>query len=353
MNATLPAIVLGGSGYVAGEALRLIAQHPRLELGSAVSIGRPGTAIAASFEHLRGVYPEDRFTSLDAAKNKLAEEPHWIVVSAAPHGSSAKLLDGLMTAAEAAGVRVTVADASADFRYRSAQQFADVYGQPHPAPERLELFRCAVPEHLPQIDTEHAAQPGCFATAMLLAVLPLVALELSEPEFYVSAVTGSTGAGRTPRDTTHHPLRQGNLFAYQALKHRHHPEVCALVREATARDIMLHFVPHSGPFARGIHATVFARRTGHLTTEQISDALSQFYAKSSFVRVTSTPPRLKDVVGSNDAILSVSTDGRALTVCCVLDNLVKGAAGGALQWINRLLGWPDTEGLVIAPPGWV
>lgn len=352
MSKALPVMVLGGSGYVAGELLRLISQHPRLTLGAAVSTSRQGEPIASAFGHLAAIYPRETFISTQQAIETVAESPRWVVVSAAPHGASATLVDQLLHAAERSDVQMTVVDASADFRYSAAEGFSTVYGQPHPAPDRLASFSCAVPEHLDALATPHAAQPGCFATAMLLAIVPLVKRGLAQPEFFVSAVTGSTGAGRAPRDTTHHPMRQSNLFAYQPLRHRHQPEVCELVQASTGSAIALHFVPQSGPFARGIHATVFSQcaRDGK---EEVAAELADFYRGSSFVHVAPSPPRLKDVVGTNNAVLSVNVEKDVIAVCCVLDNLVKGAAGGAIQWVNRIAGWPDSEGLVVAPAGWV
>lgn len=349
----LPVIVLGGSGYVAGEFLRLIALHPRLELGAAVSRSAAGAPIGGAFPHLAPIYTDEIFVSLDDAAARLADAPRWIAVSAAPHGASAPLVDELLGAAGRAGADLTVVDASADFRFRSSADYEAVYRAPHAAPHLLEAFSCAVPEHMPAIETPHAAQPGCFATAMLLSIVPLLASGTSEPDFWVSAVTGSTGAGGTPRETTHHPVRQSNLFAYQPLRHRHGPEVRALAEAATQRAVGLHFVPHSGPFARGIHATTFARRTNDDDAAAIRAAVAEHYRDAPFVRVLDTPPRVKDVVGTNFANLSVDADSETITVCCVIDNLVKGAAGGAIQWVNRLHGWPETEGLMIAPPGWI
>lgn len=353
MSAPLPVIVLGGTGYVAGEVLSLLARHPRLELAHAVSASQPGQRIASAFSHLSAVYPSERFSSLEQTINALSEAPHWIVISAAPHGISASIVVQLLESAGGAGIRMSVVDASADFRSRSAARFESVYDTVHPAPGLLEEFTCAVPEHLESISTPHAAQPGCFATTMLLAIVPLVDLGLSEPAFHVSAVTGSTGSGRTPRDTTHHPVRQSNLFAYRPLIHRHAPEVSELAETATGQAIELHFVPHSGPFARGIHATVFARRARPGGADAIAAELADYYADSSFVSVLPSPPRLKDIVGTNNALLSVHADANTIAVCCVLDNLVKGAAGGAIQWVNRLAGWPDATGLPVAPVGWV
>ncbi len=377
MSRSWPVIVLGGTGYVGGEMLRLVAAHPQLELGAAVSTSRAGGLLAESFAHLGPCYPEARFASFDAAIDGLANAPHWIVLSAAPHGASAAMVARLLDAAEAAGVKLTVVDASADFRFSDADAFASVYKQPHAAPGRLPEFLCAVPEHSPHIDTPHAAHPGCFATTMLLAIVPLVKAGACSGPFYVSAVTGSTGAGRTPRDTTHHPVRQSNLFAYLPLAHRHAPEVRALAHAAAGREIELHFVPHSGPMARGIHATIFCAgssgkdaaelmkhegaigagesmtgRDGRVATE-LQAVLADYYSGSGFVRVGSTPPRVKDIVGSNYAHLSVAVDGDTIVVCSVLDNLVKGAAGGSIQWVNRLLGLPESLGLTAPAAGWV
>jgi N-acetyl-gamma-glutamyl-phosphate reductase len=348
-----PVIVLGGSGYVAGEMLRLLAQHPRLKLGAAVSTSQAGEPVAATFPHLAPIYREARFVAPDGALAGLAAAEHWVVLSAAPHGAAAAMLEELFVAAESAGVRLTVVDTSADFRFADPAKFASVYGHAHPTPGRLEEFRCAVPEHLATIDTPHAAHPGCFATTMLLGIVPLVRAGICTGTFYVSAVTGSTGAGRTPRDTTHHPFRQSNLFAYQALKHRHEPEVVALTRAATGLDVRLRFVPQSGPFARGIHATIFAEKAARFSEQDVRAALEDFYRDAAFIRVEAEPPRVKDIAGSNYAALHACVSGDTVVVCSVLDNLVKGAAGGSLQWANRLLGLPETMGLESPAAGWI
>ncbi|HEX7081153.1 MAG TPA: N-acetyl-gamma-glutamyl-phosphate reductase [Gammaproteobacteria bacterium] len=350
---TWPVILLGGSGYVAGEMLRLLAQHPQLELAAAVSTSQAGEPIASAFGHLAGAYPDQCFVSLDAAVERLREAEHWVLLSAAPHGASAEVVAQLLDAAEAAGVGITAVDASADFRFEDPEAYARIYGHPHAAPARLAEFSCALPEHLAAIDTPHAAHPGCFATSMLLGIVPLVAADVVTPDFFVSAITGSTGAGRTPRDTTHHPMRHNNLFAYQALKHRHAPEVRALAERATRRAIGLRFVPHSGPFSRGIYATIFAQLKSGATAGDAHDALDEYYREAHFVRVLREPPRMKDIVASNYAALSVSVDGDALVVHSAVDNLIKGAAGGSIQWVNRLLGLPEPLGLTAPTAGWV
>jgi N-acetyl-gamma-glutamyl-phosphate reductase len=182
--------------------------------------------------------------------------------------------------------------------------------------------------------------------------MPFAAAGIGD-EFCVSAVTGSTGAGRTPRDTTHHPLRQSNLFAYQTLKHRHDPEVRALVKATTGRDVGLAFVPHSGPFARGIHATIFVRAQERVSQAQVDDLLHEFYRGSTFVRIESQSPRMKDIAATNYAALHATVQGDTIVICSVLDNLLKGAAGGSIQWANRLLGLPESTGLTAPAAGWL
>jgi N-acetyl-gamma-glutamyl-phosphate reductase len=350
--ATIPTIVLGGSGYVAGEFLRLIAGHPQLTLGGVVSTSQAGEPVAKTFPHLAPAYPDTAFVSLEGVLERLNTAPRWLVLSAAPHGASAGLIDRLLTAGTGAGVELVVVDASADFRFADAAAYAAVYGHPHEAPARLKEFTCAVPEQLERIETPHAAHPGCFATTMLLPIVPLVRLGVAD-EFFVSAVTGSTGAGRTPRDTTHHPFRQSNLFAYQALKHRHDPEVRALIKAATGRDVRLRFVPHSGPFARGIHATIFLQAKERLTGPQVNEALREYYRGARFVRVDDEPPKMKDIAATNYAALHAVVQDDTIVVCSVTDNLLKGAAGGSLQWANRLLGFPEAMGLTAPAAGWL
>ncbi|HVY65798.1 MAG TPA: N-acetyl-gamma-glutamyl-phosphate reductase [Gammaproteobacteria bacterium] len=348
----VPTIVLGGSGYVAGEFLRLLHAHPGLSLGGVVSSSQAGEAVAKTFPHLAPAFPNHTFVSLEAMIERLGTAPKWLVLSAAPHGASAGLIDKLLTAGATAGVEIVVVDASADFRFPEAEAWAAVYGHPHATPQRLAEFTCAVPEQLKSVDTPHVAHPGCFATTMLLPIVPLVALGAAD-EFFVSAVTGSTGAGRTPRDTTHHPLRQSNMFAYQALKHRHEPEVRSLIKAATGRDVALNFVPHSGPFARGIHATIFLKPKERLTAAQINDALREYYRGSEFVRVEAEPPKMKDIVATNYAAMHAVANNDTIAVFSVTDNLLKGAAGGSLQWANRLLGMPETMGLTAPAAGWL
>lgn len=350
-----PTLVLGGTGYVAGEVLRLMTGHPQLELAGVMSDSQPGESVAKAFPHLAPVLGDLRFLSENEVEGLMTSLPKSAVFAAAPHGVSAGLIDKLLHAAEAAGTHPHVVDISADYRYRSADAYAAVYKHSHGAPSRLKDFTCALPEHLSTSPTPHVAHPGCFATATLLASVPLLSLGLVSPTLFVSGVTGSTGSGRKPVDGTHHPTRHSDLYAYNALAHRHAPEITACAAAASGITANFAFVPHSGPFARGIHVTVQASlappRNG-LDGKKLLAMLREFYEGSTFVRIVDAPPRLKDVVASNYAHLHATTDGHTLAVMCVIDNLTKGAAGGAVQWMNRLLALPESTGLTAPAAGW-
>ena len=254
--------------------------------------------------------------------------------------------------ASARGIEVHAVDVSSDIRYREAAAYEAVYGTAHGAPQLLGEFVCAVPEHVPVATTQHVAHPGCFATAILLATVPLLQSGLVEPELFVTGITGSTGSGRTPQAGTHHPERHSNLYAYKALAHRHTPEIANLAEAASGVRANVNFVPHSGPFARGIFATVQAKTTSGASAARLRDAFESLYAGTPFVRIVDGSPKLKNVVASNMAEIGIEVSGDTVVVMSAIDNLVKGAAGGAMQWMKRLLRQPDTAGLTGIPPGW-
>lgn len=352
MTSKVPTIILGGSGYVAGELLRLVLGHPHLALAGVMSESQAGAVVAGVFTHLRPALGGLRFQSREAIM-ELFGRGRMALLSAAPHGASAALLASFITWARDRGTELTVVDASADFRFASAGAYEAVYKHPHGAPELLDQFACALPEHLPATDKPHIGHPGCFATALLLASVPLIRLGLAESDLFAMGVTGSTGAGRTPIATTHHPERHSNLFAYQPLVHRHAAEVTGVCEQLTGVRPRLHFVPHSGPFSRGIHLTLQAKLQAPLGADALREKLRDFYAGAPFVTVVDGMPRVKDIVGSNHAQIGVTVDASTVAVMVVEDNLVKGAAGGAVQWLNRKLGFDETAGLTASATGWV
>jgi N-acetyl-gamma-glutamyl-phosphate reductase len=182
--------------------------------------------------------------------------------------------------------------------------------------------------------------------------VPLLSLGLAEPRLFVAGVTGSTGSGRTPGPGTHHPQRHSDMYAYNPLSHRHTPEITALAQAASNVAAEFNFVPHSGPFARGIHVTVQATARKPIKTPELLAALGSFYQGKPFVRVSDELPHIKNVAASNYAYLSGAANGSTIAVMCAVDNLAKGAAGGAIQWLNRVYGFEETTGLLAPAAGW-
>jgi N-acetyl-gamma-glutamyl-phosphate reductase common form len=352
---SIPTIVLGGTGYVAGELLRLIAGHPNLKLAAAVSESQAGEAIKDVFPHLQHSFADHNYISreqLDGVLNGLGGQK-VALFSAAPHGASAALIEGVLQAAEKADCDMTVVDASADFRFATNAAYESVYGHPHGAQSLLDQFASALPEHIANTDKPHVGQPGCFATAMLLGAVPLIDFGITDGVIHAFGITGSTGSGRSPLAATHHPLRHSNLYAYKPLAHRHAPEVMGITTAVTGQELDLRFIPHSGPFARGIHMTLQAELVKDIGAEEIKAKLREFYAGKPFVEVMDGMPRIKDVVGSNYAHIGVAVEGAAVAVFIVIDNLLKGAAGGCVQWMNIKLGLDETAGLLAPGPGWI
>lgn len=344
---TTPAIVLGATGYVGGELIRLIAQHPHLELQCAVARDLAGSTLAAHFPHLAPVVGDQCFVNFEHAKD-LLQQKTAAVFSALPHAHAAAQIASLTEVNDS----LHIVDASADFRFTDAGEFERIYGQAHPSPKLLPEFARGVPELTPHTEHQHASQPGCFATAMQLAIAPALALGWSRGPFFATGTTGATGAGKTPLPTTHTPERHANLFAYKALNHRHEPEVVAQLEAATGHQASVHFVPHAGPFARGIHMTVMSEFQSEASQAELTESLQHFYRNAPFVIVDPASPRLKQVVGSNFARIHTCRKDAALCTTVVIDNLIKGAAGGAVQWMNRLHGWPEEAGLQATALGW-
>ncbi len=352
MSAATPAIILGGTGYVAGELLRLIAGHPRLVVAAILSDSQPGAPVSGAFAHLQSAYPDLKFAAAEEIESIIGRTPVTALFSAAPHGISAAIVDKLLSKAVAAGTRVHCVDISADFRYATQAAYEAVYKHAHGAPARIREFTCAVPEHMQKSPTPHVAHPGCFATATLLASVPLLALGLTDTRLFVTGITGSTGSGRKPVEGTHHPHRHSDFYSYGALSHRHVPEIIACAKLATGIEAEFNFVPHSGPFARGIHVTVQASLKKSISTAEALDALSRITrtARSCGLQKPRRASRMSRP--ATTAHLSAVTNGNSIAVMSVVDNLNKGAAGGAIQWMNRLLGLAETTGLTAPAPGW-
>ena len=349
---SISAAVIGATGYVGGEMLRLIASHPHFSLTAAVSESRGGDAITKVFPHLSGTFDGVSFVNPRDWVHRVEPGTKLALFSAAPHGASAHVVAGALETAAQRNLDVHVVDCSADFRYADGRRYQEIYGSEHQAPQLLADFTCAVPEHLTENPSEHVGHPGCFATAILLGAVPLVASRLTSGSLFVTAITGSTGSGRAPQAGTHHPERHSNLYAYKALAHRHAPELEALTEKATGQRVTFHFVPHSGPFSRGIYATLQATSAEGVTAGAVADAFRNYYEGAPFVRIVDGQPKLKNVVASNYCHIGIGQANGAVVVTSAIDNLVKGAAGGAVQWMNRLWSLPETSGLISPAAGW-
>ena len=274
-----------------------------------------------------------------------------VVFLALEHGESSKLAAEVLAAKPG-----LVVDLAADFRVGDRQLYEQYYG-PHPRPELVQRFTYGLADVV-GADLRGAmavAAPGCFATAALLALYPLRRMPLATPPA-LFGVTGSSGAGALPKPTTHHPVRAHNLFAYSAMGHRHQAEVLHTWRVWTGRrdaaarpgaDVP-RLMTHSGPFVRGIYLTLHARLS---EPADVMAAARDAYGGRRFVRLLDAPPELTHAVGTNDALVHVASgeDGREVQICVAIDNLVKGAAGQAVQGMNLALGLAEDAGLRLVP----
>jgi N-acetyl-gamma-glutamyl-phosphate reductase common form len=332
--------VIGAGGYAGGELLRLLAQHPEVTECLAASRSQAGRPIADVHPAL-ATFGDTPFR--DVAPGEAARGRD-VVFLALEHGESSRLADEIFAADPG-----LVVDIAADFRVRDPELYERHYG-PHAAPQHRSRFVYGLADVCGESlrGARAIAAPGCFATAAALALYPLARAGVSgTPSLF--AITGSSGAGTHPRPTTHHPARAHNVFAYGGLGHRHNAEIEEQWRRWTGRpDAAARLLVHAGPFVRGIYLTLHA----WLDAPQ-ADPRAWYdatYAGRPFVRVRPEPPELTHAVGTNDVLLhaTASDDGAELQVTVAIDNLVKGAAGQAVQAMNLSLGLPETAGLRLA-----
>src|SRR4249919_963215 len=323
--------ILGASGYVGGELLRLIAAHPELEPARLFGESKAGQAIGQVHPHLAAAYPRvaiEKFGpgSLDGVD---------LIFAALPHGHSQRL------AAEILGKGIPFVDLGADFRLDEAETYERWYGHAHEAPALLGEFVYGIPElNRDAIKSAKAvAAAGCYATAAILALKPLVDAGMVKPDsLIVDAASGVSGAGREAKEATGFSTVDGSFSAYGLLTHRHTAEMDMAIGGRVL------FTPHLVPMTRGILATCYAEASGPCDPLKV---LVEAYAGEPFVHVAKEPPATKWVSGSNGVQLTARYDertGRVLALSAI-DNLGKGAAGQMIQCANLMLGLDETAGL--------
>lgn len=331
--------VIGGAGFVGGELLRLLHAHPCVDDIVAVSRSRAGRPLAEAHPSLAGF--DGVFVDEAPARAARGKD---VVFLCLEHGEAQALAEAIVEAG--AGI---VCDLSADFRIRDHERHERFYG---PRPDSARRVASRFVYALADIEgselrgAKALAAPGCFATAAQLALRPLARLAPAAPPA-LFAITGSSGAGARPKETTHHPLRAHNVFAYAPLAHRHEAEIAERWHAWTGRDESPRLIAHAGPFVRGIYLTFHARFSGPVDAPA---AYREAYRGKRFVRVVDAPPELTHVVGTNRADLhvAVSDTGDEIQVSVAIDNLIKGAAGQAIQAVNLAAGLDEAAGLPVA-----
>jgi N-acetyl-gamma-glutamyl-phosphate reductase common form len=335
----IKAAIYGAAGYAGGELLRLLLDHPKAEPTAVISRSQAGQPVSAVHAHLSRLTDMVFVSDLPGGQ----DEPEVIFLAGA-HGYASAIAPALLDTG------IPVVDLSADFRLKSPASFEKFYG-PLPAGfARQKEFVYGLPELFREqiAATRAVASPGCFATAAILALAPLwrAGLVNEAAPVTVFAATGSSGAGVTPTPTTHHPRRASAFFAYAIDGHRHLPEIeeslSAIGRPAAERIV---FQTHSAPLVRGIFTMAAVPLVESLDKSALKDVFENAYGSEFFVRLVDGSPDVAAVKGTNFADIGVAVQGPVAKVFVAIDNLVKGAAGQAIQAMNIMFSLPETSGL--------
>lgn len=340
--------ILGASGYVGGELLRLLLYHKELEVVKVFSKSHKGKFIFEAHPHLRGFYKNLRFE--EASLDSIIKSD--VVFNALPHKM------GIHITSELTNYGIVIVDLSADYRLKSPELYKIWYGMEHPYPDLLQKFVYALPEiNRDEIRGRRLLSiPGCNSTAAIIAIAPLFTTGLVSGDYVIADVkVGSSEGGRTPYEGSHHPEREGSLRPYSPEGHRHQAEVEMVLSKLKGGDVRVSLVPHATSAVRGSLASVYVEVDKDLSEKDLWPIYAKFYKDSPFVRIVYSSrikvPDTKNVIGSNFADVSFSKDrlGKRVSGFAAIDNLVKGAAGQAIQALNLALGLDETEGLLIPP----
>jgi N-acetyl-gamma-glutamyl-phosphate reductase common form len=331
--------IFGGSGYGGSELLRILLFHPDVEIVFVTANEQAGKAVSEVHKNLHG---------LTDLKFRLAlEDPRELadldcIFLALPHGQAMDVVPGLPT-------HVKAIDLSGDFRLRDQQIFEQHYGRPHTAMQAQSEFVYGLTETNREAikQARLIANPGCFATATLLGLAPLVAKGLIKGRVIVDAKTGSSGSGAKAAANTHHPQRMNSFYAYKPFTHQHVPEIEQELASVGNWNNELIFMTHSLPVSRGIFASIYVEAQESLTEEQLHSIFADFYRDSFFVRLVKGSPDINWVKTTNFCDLGFASRGQQVVIFSALDNLVKGAAGQAVQNMNLMFGLDEKTGLML------
>lgn len=340
----MKAAVIGASGYGGEELVKLLSRHPKVELAAVTSRSLAGKKVADVMPALRHAVGELEFTSSDPAELAANDELD-IIFLALPHGVASEFADPLYQAGK------TVIDLSADFRLNSTRIYEDYYGHPHPAPHLLDAAPYVIPE-LADDSWKKAsliACPGCYPTSIQVPLIPLLKAGLIDPKgIVINSYSGVSGAGRKVAEDFIYCERNESMKAYGLPKHRHLSEIEEQLEKAAFADCVVQFNPHLAPMSRGISTTIVAKAKTGIDT--LYSTWNTAYADKPFVQVlpTGTYPDTKHVTGTNRCDISAVYDPRTenFVITSVIDNLLKGASGQAVQLINLKFGFEETAGLV-------
>ncbi len=338
--------IIGASGYTGIELVRLLAVNPAVQLSYLVSETFAEQNVAAVYPHLSNVV-QHSFASVDIEQLAWSSD---VVFLALPHNKSAVIAKQLLD------YSCRVIDLSADFRLNDSALYQEWYQHPAPSAELLEQAVYGLPEiglREKIASAKLIANPGCYATASILGVAPLLhnqCLELEQQPLIIDAKSGISGAGRSLSLASHFCEAMDNFSAYQVGGiHRHTPEIEQELGKLAHKSVQIQFTPHLIPTPRGLLASVYCRLSGSYSLAQIEQMYREYYARCYFIRISATHqrPGIKTVIGSNFCDISLYLDPRTnyLVVICAIDNLLKGAAGQALQNMNLMFGLPEWSGL--------
>ena len=341
----MKASIVGASGYAGEELIRLLHGHPNVEVAHLTSERHTGERISKLYPHLRNIY-DNKLISLEDVR-RIAEESDVIFI-ALPHGHAMKIVK------DVSALPVRIIDLGADYRFADTSVYEKWYHVEHidPHAERAyglaELYR-------DQVRTAQIiGNAGCYTTASILALAPLVKTHLVDINtILIDAVSGVSGAGRSPKESTHYPEFYDSFTAYGAVSHRHTPEIEQALADVGGAAVTINFTPHLTPISRGILATCYATLRDGVTAEKIDEAFSEMYAEEFFIRLLGRGayPATKCVRGTNycDITWHIDRRTRRVIVFSAIDNLVKGAAGQAIQNMNIAFGLDERAGLDLVP----